>query len=305
MGNLKITDALPLPDSAGKIPQLGFGVYKSPTDLATKSCLTALDVGYRHIDTAQMYGNEKEVGEALRQTDIPRGDIFVTTKIIQPAGSVEANYAKCLESVKKIDGGEGGYVDLFLIHSSKRGAENIRQIWLALERLYEEGKAKSIGVSNFGIKHFEAMKECSKVWPPHVNQIEVRFPFLQEGCPSQHLLTDCILQLHPWCQQKEIVEYCEKHGIVIEAYCPIVRNQKADDPTLNAIAKKYGVTPNQVLIRYSLQRNWIPLPKSDSPERIKLNADVYGFELSQEDMDALNGLDQGAAGAISQAVVNS
>lgn len=111
-------------------------------------------------------------------------------------------------------------------------------------------------------------------------------------------------QLHPWLQQKEIVAYCEKNGIAVEAYCPIVRNKKADDKTLVGIAEKHNVTPNQVLIRYCLQKNWIPLPKSDNPERIKINAEVFGFNLDDKDLDALNGLDQGPAGALVQAVDN-
>ena len=116
--------------------------------------------------------------------------------------------------------------------------------------------------------------------------------------------TDSALQLHPWNQQKEIDEYCHKNDIVVEAYCPLVRNYKANDETLVGIAKKYDVTPNQILIRYALQKDWVPLPKSDNPERIKLNADVYGFDISKEDMDTLNNLDEGPAGAIVQAVDN-
>lgn len=112
-------------------------------------------------------------------------------------------------------------------------------------------------------------------------------------------------QLHPWAQQKEIVAYCQDNNIVVQAYCPIVRNQKADDQTLAAIAKKHGVTPNQVLIRYSLQKGWVPLPKSDNPERIRANADLYGFNLDEGDLATLNGLDQGAAGAIVQAADNN
>lgn len=171
MGSRTITDVLALPHATGNIPQLGFGVYKSPAAVAAQSCLSALEAGYRHIDSAQLYANEKEVGEALKQTSIPRKDIFVTTKILDPAGSVDKNYAKCLESVQKLDG--DGYVDLFLVHNPKCGSENVREMWLALERLHDEGKAKSIGVSNFGIKHIEDMKRYARIWPPTVNQIEV------------------------------------------------------------------------------------------------------------------------------------
>lgn len=167
------TDALSLANSV-KIPQLGFGVYKSPTNVCVKSSLTALETGYRHIDTAQFYGNEKEVGQAVQQSSVPRKDVFLTTKILSAAGSVDKSYQQCVESVKLLDP-DTGYVDLFLIHSPNSGAEKRKEMWLALERLYEEGKARSIGVSNFGIKHIEELKQVAKVWPPHVNQIEVSF----------------------------------------------------------------------------------------------------------------------------------
>ncbi|KAM0228653.1 hypothetical protein ACHAP5_011885 [Fusarium lateritium] len=274
------TDTLPLANSV-EIPQLGFGVYLSPPEVCVNSCLTALEAEYRHIDTAQYYGNEAEVGQAVQKSSVDRKDVFLTTKVLEAAGSVDLTYAKCVESIKKLDP-ESGYVDLFLIHSPNPGAAKRKEMWQALERLYEEGKAKSIGVSNFGIKHIDELKQFAKVWPPHVNQIE----------------------LHPWNQQREAVEYCEKNNIVVEAYSPLVRNQKADDKTLNSIADKHKVTPSKVLIRYCLQKNWVPLPKSDTPERIRANAAVFEFDLDDKDMKALNDLDEGAAGAIVQAVDN-
>ncbi|KAJ5619270.1 hypothetical protein N7510_003254 [Penicillium lagena] len=281
MSSYTITDRLPLPNSSLRIPRLGFGVYKSPVHQCVTSCHKALDAGYRHIDTAQFYGNEDEVGEALRTSNIPRSEVFVTTKILSPAGSPEATYDKLLASVEKI-GGLGGYVDLFLIHSSKSGSAGRKQLWQALEKLLEEGKTKSIGVSNFGVQHIEEMRSYAKVWPPHVNQIE----------------------LHPWCQQRAIDQYCKQHGIVVEAYSPIVRNYKANDPTLVEVSKKYNRATQQVLIRYALQKGWVPLPKTDDPGRIVSNADVFDFNISQEDMVILDSLDQGSAGAIVEAVVN-
>lgn len=171
-----ITDVLPLPNSTVRIPRLGFGVYRSPADQCVKSCLKALEVGYRHIDTAQFYANEAEVGEALRTSDVPRDQVFVTSKILSPAGSTEATYDKLLASVEKI-GGPGGYVDLFLIHSSSSGSQGRKHLWQALEKLHDEGKARSIGVSNYGVQHIEEMRSYAKIWPPQVNQIEVRFFF--------------------------------------------------------------------------------------------------------------------------------
>ncbi|KIW20375.1 hypothetical protein PV08_00950 [Exophiala spinifera] len=282
MTSITIKDTLPLPNSSVRIPRLGFGVYQSSASVCVQSCLSAIEAGYRHIDTAQFYANETEVGEAVRKSGLPRADIFVTTKILSAGGTVEKSYQKCVDSVNKIDG-SNGYVDLFLIHSPNAGSKARKEMWQALEKLYEEGKAKSIGVSNYGVGHIEEMKSYAKVWPPHVNQIE----------------------LHPWCQQRTAVEYCHKHGIVVEAYSPLVRNYKANDETLVGLARKYKKTTAQILIRYCLQKNWVPLPKSDNPDRIKQNADVYGFEIAAEDMSTLDSLDQGDAGAIVQAVDNS
>ncbi|KAE8145902.1 NADP-dependent oxidoreductase domain-containing protein [Aspergillus avenaceus] len=276
-----ITDLLPLPESEVQIPRLGFGVYRSPTNVCVQSCLTALKAGYRHIDTAQFYANEKEVGDAIRQSGIPRSELFITTKILVPGGSPEATYEKLLASVEKI-GGPGGYIDLFLIHSANSGTSGRKEMWQALEKLLEEGKTKSIGVSNWGVKHIEELKSYAKVWPPHVNQIE----------------------LHPWNQQRVIDEYCKQHGIIVEAYSPIVRNYKASDPTLVGLANKYNKTTQQVLVRYALQKEWVPLPKSDNPERIVANANIFDFDISREDMAVLDDLDQGSAGAIVEAVEN-
>ena len=282
MAPLKITDTLPLYSSAVKIPKLGFGVYESPPTQCTTSCLNALSAGYRHIDTAQYYMNESEVGEALKQTDVPRSEIFVTTKILAAGGSVQKSYQKCVDSIQKIDS-ENGYVDLFLIHSTSGGKQKRKELWLALEQLHTEGKAKSIGVSNWGTGHIEEMASyANEVKTPHVNQIE----------------------LHPWCQQSKIVDYCQRNKIVIEAYSPLVRNYKANDETLLRIAKECGKSTTQVLVRWCLQRGFVPLPKSDHPAYIKENADVYDFELSAENMKTLNNLDRSERGAIVQWVDN-
>ncbi|KAE9378741.1 putative aldo-keto reductase [Stipitochalara longipes BDJ] len=279
---LAITDILALPNSAVSIPQFGFGVYLSPAEKCKASCLTALKAGYKHIDSAQYYANEKEVGEAVRESGLKRSEVFITTKILTAAGSVEKTHEKLLESVQKIDG-KDGYVDLFLVHTASGGSKARKEMWLALEKLLADGKARAIGTSNWGIGHIEELKVFAKVWPPHVNQIE----------------------LHVFSQQREIVDYCQKNGIVIEAYCPLVRNIKAKDPTLNEIAKRHEKQTSHVLIRYCLQKGWVPLPKSDTPERILENANVYDFELTIEEMEWLDGLDQGPAGSIVEAVVNT
>jgi diketogulonate reductase-like aldo/keto reductase len=170
---LAIADLLPLANCSTKIPRLGFGVYQSSTSQCVQSCLNALQAGYRHIDTAQFYANEAEVGKAVRDFGIKRSDVFLTTKILSASGSVQKSYEKCLASVEKIDSGTDGYVDLFLVHSPNSGKEKRKEMWLALERLYDEGKVKSIGVSNYGVGHIEEMKSYAKIWPPQVNQIEV------------------------------------------------------------------------------------------------------------------------------------
>lgn len=180
MSKGKIDDTLPLrthstTTTSVQIPQLGLGTYLSPPARALASCLAALKAGYRHIDTAQYYENEAEVGQALRQSGLPRADVFVTTKILKVTGSADEDYRACLQSVEKIDGGDSGYVDLFLIHSPRGGPKKRAAMWQALERLYDEGRARAIGVSNFGIAQIEELKGAGKIWPPHVNQIEVSF----------------------------------------------------------------------------------------------------------------------------------
>ncbi|KAK4615958.1 hypothetical protein CLAFUW4_10104 [Fulvia fulva] len=268
--------------SGAELPQLGFGVWDSPNHLTTKSCLEALQVGYRHIDTAQVYGNEAEVGEAIKKSDVPRKDLFITSKVLAAEGDEEATYQKCLESVKKIDG-DNGYLDLLLIHNGQaQGAKGIKALWPVMEKLHQEGKLKSIGVSNTGVGLIESMKEYAKVWPPHVNQLE----------------------LHPWCQQREVVDYCHKNGIAVEAYCPLVRNKRADDKTLKSIAEKHGKSTAQVLLRYCLQKAWAPLPKSDNPDRIAQNANIYDFALSDEDVQSLDDVGEKEAEALVVAVDN-
>lgn len=197
---LSLADVLALPKSSVKIPRLGFGVYQSPSATCIKSCLTALKAGYRHIDSAQLvfylpkmalsnhvyryYENEKEVGTAVSQSGLPRSSVFITTKIMSAAGSVTKSYASLLDSVEKIDG-KDGYVDLFLIHTPNGGAAARKEMWLALEKLLDDGKTKSIGVSNFGIGHMEEMKGYAKVWPPMVNQIEVCTSTLRHVLPLE------------------------------------------------------------------------------------------------------------------------
>lgn len=168
--NLSLSTTLPLKNSKYSIPQLGFGVYQSPPEVCERSCLTALDVGYRHIDSAQYYANESQVGDAIKKSGIPRSEVYVTSKILSAGKDVDESYEKVVDSVDKVG---GGYIDLFLIHSPNAGPEKRKNMWLALERAKKEGKVRDIGVSNYGQEHIEEMKEFATTWPPVINQIEV------------------------------------------------------------------------------------------------------------------------------------
>ncbi|KAF8244723.1 putative aldo-keto reductase [Wilcoxina mikolae CBS 423.85] len=274
VSELTLTSTVEVPNSRAPLlrPNIGFGVYQSPPGVCKQSCLAALQFGYRQIDTAQYYENEAEVGEAVRESGIPREEVFITTKVMSPRGSVEKTLERCRQSVKEIG---LGYVDLFLIHTPSSGPKGRKELWQALEKLLEEGGTKAIGVSNYGVRHLEEMKTYSTTMPVS-NQIE----------------------LHVQCQQRPIVEYCKKNGIQVEAYCPLARGKFLDDPIITKLAKEHNVTPAQVLIRWILQHEYIPLPKSDNPRRIKENADVYHFELSPSEMEVLDALDLGIKGAI-------
>ncbi|GHJ89847.1 hypothetical protein NliqN6_6249 [Naganishia liquefaciens] len=292
---LAITDTILL-SSGHSIPQLGFGCYRSPPDVTGASVTTALNAGYRHIDTAQVYKNEQEVGDAVRRfcntpegggggggggNKVGRREVWVTTKLRDAPGRLGkkrvGNVGDLVaESVRKVAGeGEEGYVDLFLIHSPFAGPEGRAVQWKALEALKREGKVRALGVSNFGVRHLEELAGYAEE-PITVNQIEV----------------------HPWCQQKEIVEYCRQHGIAIQAYSPLAQGTRRHDPVLTAIAQELDRTWAQVLIRWSLQHGFIPLPKSDTPERIASNAQVYDFALSSAQMGRLDGLDEREAGRV-------
>ncbi|KAK6076516.1 aldo/keto reductase [Seiridium cupressi] len=259
------TSTVPLKDSEGKMPVIGFGVYQIDRPDTADACLRAIAAGYRHIDTAQLYQNEAEVGEALKKCNLPREDIFVTTKIRYPRLGKGKTYLRALQSVQKIDPREDGYVDLFLIHTPYGiNAKDRKEMWLALEKLHEEGKAKAIGVSNFASEHLEEMR----------------------GAVSAHRI-----KLHPWTQQRKTVEYCNEHGIILEAFSPLARGRRWDDPVVTEIAEKHAKSPAQILIRYCLQKGWVPLPKSEKDERMKENLDVFGFDISEEEVVSLDALD--------------
>ncbi|CCG80612.1 putative Aldo-keto reductase [Taphrina deformans PYCC 5710] len=263
---LSLSSTKPL-TSGAKIPSLGFGVFQSPPEVTQASVKAALDAGYRHFDTAQYYENERETGQAILASSVPRSEIFFTTKILNPVNdSVEETYASLKASVDK----SGlGYVDLFLIHTPQSGPDGRKIMWTALQKLKQDGLSKSIGVSNFGVAHLQQLEALGGE-AVSVNQIE----------------------LHPYCQQPSITKYCLDKGIVVEAYCPLTRGERFKDPVLVKIAESSGKSVPQVLIRWSLQRGFVPLPKSDTKSRIVSNAEVYDFELSQDDMDKIDALNE-------------
>ncbi|KAI0065261.1 Aldo/keto reductase [Artomyces pyxidatus] len=256
--------------SGHTMPLLGFGVYQNYS--ATPSVLEALAVGYRHIDSAQAYRNEADVGKAVRESGVPRSDVFVTTKCLNPTHGYESTLGGVDTSLTKFG---FDYIDLFLIHDPMSGPERRIATWRALIESRDKGKIRSIGVSNYGVKHLQEIQSAGLELPA-VNQIE----------------------LHPYCQQKPIVAWCHEHNIVVQAYCPIIRG-KFDDPVIGDIAKKHLRDPAQILIRWSLQRGFVPLPKSATPSRIRSNAQLYDFTLDEEDLGRLDALDRGKDGAVS------
>ncbi|KAF9279283.1 hypothetical protein BGZ68_008029 [Mortierella alpina] len=233
------------------MPALGFGVYAMEAGEETENAvLWALEAGYRHIDTATIYNNEESVGSAIRKSGIPRDEIFVTTKLTEDDQGYESAIAACELSLQKMG---LDYVDLYLIHSPLYGPELRAASWKALETLVSQGKAKSIGVSNYGVQHLKELLESNPTIRPVLNQIE---------------------------------------GIVAEAYSPLAQGHKLDDPVLVKIASKYSKSPAQILIRWSLQKGNIVIPKSARKERIKANADVFDFDIADGDMAALDALNE-------------
>ena len=246
------------------MPLLGLGVYQSTPGKTTQSAVKyALHNGYRLVDTARVYGNEQDVGLAVRESGRRREDIFVTTKLWNSDHGYDSALRACEESLRRLD---MKYVDLYLIHWPE-GRRN--DSWRALVRLLKEGKCRAIGVSNYTIQHLEELKAASDVVPA-VNQVE----------------------FHPFLYQKSLLDYCRDHGIQLEAYSPLTRGERLNDPRVTGIAKKCSRTPAQVLIRWSLQHSLVVIPKSVRTDRILENSQVFGFTLSSEDMTHLDSLNE-------------
>ncbi|MFL5358514.1 aldo/keto reductase [Archangium sp.] len=248
-----------------EIPRLGLGVFRAPRGEVTRQAvLSALEAGYRHIDTARIYGNERDVGAAVRESGLPRKDLFVTTKLWNEDQGYESALRACERSLKDL-GLE--YVDLYLIHWPVPGRR--LESWRALEKLLAEGKCRAIGVSNFLENHLDQLLAHSKVVPA-VNQVEQ----------------------HPFLHQPSLLRYCAGKGIAVEAYSPLTKGLRLGDPRVVELARKYGKSPAQVLIRWCLQHDLVVIPKSVHAERIRENASVFDFSLSPEDLRKLDGLNE-------------
>lgn len=259
-----------------EIPVIGFGTWQMPEGEDTQKIVEhAIESGYRHIDTAKIYGNEESVGRAIKASDVDREDLFITTKLWNDAHGYEEAKIAIDDSLSKLD---LEYIDLYLIHwpNPKALRDNWKeansQAWKAMEEALEEGKVKTIGVSNFMIHHMDALLETAEV-KPAVNQIF----------------------LNPSDLQQELVEYCKDKDILLEAYSPLGSGRIFEIEELNEIADKYGKTVAQVVLRWQLQKGFLPLPKTATMERVVENADVFDFELSSEDVEKIDSF-EGLAG---------
>ena len=250
------------------IPQVGLGVFQAKEGAEVEAAVhTALDAGYRLIDTAAAYGNEAGVGKAIKDSGLPREEIFITTKL----WNAHHAYADALhafdESLGRLD---CGYIDLYLIHWPLPMEGKFTQAWKALEKLYDDKRVRAIGVSNFKPRHLEELLKGAKTVPA-VNQIE----------------------LHPLFQQKETRAYCADHGIAVESYSPLMQGREVlEHPLITNLARTYGKTPAQIILRWHVQSGLIVIPKSVKPERIRENLALFDFELSEEEMRAIEGMDQ-------------
>lgn len=250
-----------------KMPQLGFGVWQVPDEKVTSVVSKALEVGYHSIDTAKVYDNERGVGKALAQSDVPREEMFITTKVWNTDQGYE-NTIKAFDASLERLGLD--YVDLYLIHWPTPEFDEYVETYKALEKLYSDGRVKAIGVCNFNIEHLQRLLDECDV-KPVLNQVEC----------------------HPYFQQNELKEFCQKHDIFVEAWSPLNQGGAVlNDEVVKQLAVQYGKTPAQVIIRWHLQSNTIVIPKSVTPSRIEENFKVFDFELSQEDMKKIEGIDR-------------
>lgn len=248
-----------------KMPGFGLGVYKvEDGDVVIHSVKTAIEHGYRSIDTASFYDNETGVGQAIKESGVPREELFITSKVWNDDQGYEQTLQSFETSLKKLG---LDYLDLYLIHWPVKGM--YKDTWRAMEKLYEDGKIRAIGVSNFHIQHLEnLLPDCTV--KPVINQVEY----------------------HPHLTQVELHAFCKRENIQLEAWSPLKRGRLFDDPIIMDIADKHGKTPAQVILRWDLQNDVVTIPKSITKERIKENANIYDFSLTGEEMNKINGLNK-------------
>lgn len=248
-----------------EMPYLGLGVYQAEDgDEVINAIHWALDAGYRHVDTASFYDNEEGVGEAVNSHDVPRGEIFVTSKLWNSDQGYEKTIAAFDKTMEKLN---LDYLDLYLVHWPVKG--KYKETWKALEYLYKEGRIKAIGVSNFLQHHLEDLMQDATI-KPMVNQVE----------------------FHPWLVQKDLQEFCAKHDIQYQAWSPLMQGNAFGNETLKKIADKHGVSEGKVVVRWDLQNGVITIPKSVKKDHIISNADVFNFELSDEEMATIDAMDK-------------
>jgi diketogulonate reductase-like aldo/keto reductase len=248
-----------------KMPWLGFGVFKlSDGQEVERAVRYALEIGYRSIDTAAVYKNERGVGKAIRESGIPREDVFLTTKVWNEDQRKKRTLAAFEESLKRL---EVEYVDLYLVHWPVKGC--YQETWQVMEEIYQSGRAKAIGVSNFQIHHLEDILRNSHT-VPSVNQVE----------------------FHPFLVQPELLRFCQSHQIQVEAWSPLMQGRIVTEQAIQKLAEKYQKTPAQITLRWDLQHKVVTIPKSTHSNRIAENARIFDFELSQADMNVLDALDE-------------
>jgi 2,5-diketo-D-gluconate reductase A len=248
------------------IPQLGFGVFQIKPRDTVEAVSTALQIGYRHFDTAEMYGNEKEVGQAIARSDIDRSEVFVTSKLNNNQHTFDDALRAFDQTLVALDMDQ---IDLFLLHWPLPTVNNFVERWKALERVYADGRARSIGVSNFEDHHLQRLFEETEIVPA-VNQIEV----------------------HPYFAQNDLLAFDAEHGIATEAWAPLVQGAVLGDETVLDVAQTYGKTVAQVVLRWHVQRGSIVFPKSVTSNRIQENFEIFDFELSDADMKRISSLDR-------------
>jgi 2,5-diketo-D-gluconate reductase A len=259
-------------NDGNSIPQLGFGVFQIPPEQTVEATRLALEIGYRHIDTAEMYGNEREVGEAIRASELERGEVFVTSKLNNGAHRPDDAHRAFERTLSQLG---FDHVDLFLIHWPLPTLYDgdFVSTWRTLEAFKADGRARSIGVSNFEVDHLERLAAEAEIVPA-VNQIE----------------------LHPYLLNEEVRSYGEEHGIATEAWSPLKQGEVLGDPVVAEIAERLGRTPAQVVLRWHIQRDNVVFPKSTTPERMRENFELFDFELEPSDVEQIAGLDRGEAG---------